>query len=133
MQDVPNAVRTACAGLYDNADSFYSILPSDEDPDAECCASCEKLMAKAQAKSQRSESNLPPSSAKIRMILRLLQQIEDRGEGEKTIIFSQFTSMLDLIEPFLKANGIRHVRCKHSFVNLCSASGTERIPQMTVP
>ena len=44
--------------------------------------------------------------------MKLLKEIEDRGEGEKTIIFSQFTSMLDIIEPFLKAQGIRYVRCK---------------------
>ena len=38
--------------------------------------------------------------------------IDERSEGvEKTIIFSQFTTMLDLIEPFLDAQGIKHVRC----------------------
>lgn len=54
-----------------------------------------------------------PSSAKIRMILKLLQDIEERSDcTEKTIIFSQFTSMLDLIMPFLKEKGIRFVRCE---------------------
>lgn len=54
-----------------------------------------------------------PTSAKIRMILKLLQNIDDRSDGEeKTIIFSQFTSMLDLIAPFLKEKGIRFVRCR---------------------
>ena len=57
-------------------------------------------------------AHLPPSCAKIRKILELLGDIEERGEGEKTIIFSQFTSMLDLVEPFLKAEGIKYVRCK---------------------
>ncbi|KAK2460825.1 hypothetical protein APHAL10511_007295 [Amanita phalloides] len=52
-----------------------------------------------------------PSSAKIRKILEILQDIEERSDGvEKTIVFSQFTSMLDLIEPFLKDERIRYVR-----------------------
>lgn len=55
---------------------------------------------------------MPPSSAKIRKILELLHDTEERGEGEKTIVFSQFTSMLDLVEPFLKAGGIKYVRCE---------------------
>lgn len=54
-----------------------------------------------------------PTSAKIRMILKLLADIKERSKGEeKTIIFSQFTKMLDLIEPFLKDKGIEYVRCK---------------------
>ncbi|KAJ7594372.1 SNF2 family DNA-dependent ATPase [Mycena floridula] len=52
-----------------------------------------------------------PDSAKIRMILQILNSVDARSEGEeKTIIFSQFTSMLDLIEPFLKNEGLRYVR-----------------------
>lgn len=38
------------------------------------------------------------SSAKIQQAMKLLEQIRDRGENEKTIIFSNFTSFLDLIE-----------------------------------
>jgi SNF2 family DNA or RNA helicase len=54
-----------------------------------------------------------PPSAKIRMILTLINKIDQESDGEeKTIVFSQFTSMLDLIEPFLKANGTRYTRCK---------------------
>ncbi|KAH0578535.1 hypothetical protein H2248_003684 [Termitomyces sp. 'cryptogamus'] len=52
-----------------------------------------------------------PTSAKIRMILKLLADVKERSRGEeKTIIFSQFTKMLDLIEPFLKDKGIKYVR-----------------------
>jgi SNF2 family DNA or RNA helicase len=46
------------------------------------------------------------------MIVKLLTDIEERSEEtEKTIVFSQFTSMLDLIEPFLRDRGIKYVRC----------------------
>lgn len=68
------------------------------------------------------DNNLPPSSAKIRKMLEILETINLRTKGkfdkdgkkipaEKTIIFSQFTTMLDLIEPFLKHAGIRYTRC----------------------
>lgn len=38
------------------------------------------------------------SSAKIDKAVEILQAIEDRNDGQKTIIFSQFTSLLDLLE-----------------------------------
>lgn len=38
------------------------------------------------------------TSAKIEKTMEILQEIQSRGEGEKTIIFSQFTSLLDLLE-----------------------------------
>lgn len=38
------------------------------------------------------------SSTKIDKTIELLEQIRDRGEDEKTIIFSNFTSFLDLLE-----------------------------------
>ncbi len=45
--------------------------------------------------------------------MELLGQIEERSAGEeKTIIFSQFTSMLDIIQPFLRDAGIKFVRCE---------------------
>jgi len=37
-------------------------------------------------------------SAKTNQTLDLLRTIHDRGDGEKTIIFSQFTTLLDLLE-----------------------------------
>jgi SNF2 family DNA or RNA helicase len=43
-------------------------------------------------------------------VLELLHMIRERGEGEKTIIFSQFTSWLDILDPFLRDEGIHFVR-----------------------
>lgn len=74
------------------------------------CAECLKLSQKAAAKV---DSDMPDSSSKIRMLLKLINDTEVRsGKKEKTIVFSQFTSFLNLIEPFLKAEGIKFVRCK---------------------
>lgn len=38
------------------------------------------------------------TSGKIEKVMEILQATQDRKEGEKTIIFSQFTSLLDLLE-----------------------------------
>ncbi|KZT63245.1 hypothetical protein DAEQUDRAFT_742034 [Daedalea quercina L-15889] len=72
------------------------------------CTACMAVVVKA---NQARQSDLPPDSAKTRKIMEILKEIDESSEGEeKTIIFSQFTSMLDIIEPFLKADGIRYVR-----------------------
>jgi SNF2 family DNA or RNA helicase len=57
----------------------------------------------------------PTASAKIRQLLQLLDEIQVRGE--RTIVFSQFTSFLDLLGPFLKAKGINYVRCKLTYLH----------------
>lgn len=79
------------------------------------CRDCElQIAAEKRRKSGRVGSGLPPSSAKIRKIMELLELIDERADGtEKTIIFSQFTTMLDLLEPFLRDEGIQFVRCKY--------------------
>lgn len=76
------------------------------------CDDCEiQLAQEARRLATQGTSDLLPTSAKIRKILELLHNIEARGEGEKTIIFSQFTSMFDLLEPFLRHAGVKFVRC----------------------
>ncbi|KAJ3795167.1 P-loop containing nucleoside triphosphate hydrolase protein [Lentinula aff. detonsa] len=50
------------------------------------------------------------ASTKIKITLDLLREIKTRPGNEKTIIFSQFTSMLNIIEPFLQRQGIRFAR-----------------------
>jgi SNF2 family DNA or RNA helicase len=49
-------------------------------------------------------------STKITKTLEILQANEDRGLEEKTIIFSQFTSLLDLLEVPLARRGWNHTR-----------------------
>jgi SNF2 family DNA or RNA helicase len=70
------------------------------------------------------------SSAKIRQLLQILEPIRERGE--RTIVFSQFTSFLDLLGPFLKSNGISFVRCK-SFISRNQIYLSPLITQMTDP
>lgn len=49
-------------------------------------------------------------SAKIEKAMEILQANEDRGQSEKTIIFSQFTSLLDLLEVPINRRGWGYVR-----------------------
>ncbi|EIW53650.1 uncharacterized protein TRAVEDRAFT_133687 [Trametes versicolor FP-101664 SS1] len=74
------------------------------------CVDCEEVYKAAKKKLGDPTANLPPHSSKTRKIMDILRDAEDRGEGEKTIIFSQFTSMLDLIEPFLRHERVKFVR-----------------------
>ncbi|KAF9260752.1 hypothetical protein L218DRAFT_906857 [Marasmius fiardii PR-910] len=70
------------------------------------CDDCASLTLQA-----RKKVSAQGDSAKIRMILKLLNEVDERSGGtEKTIIFSQFTSMLDLVEPWLRNAGYRFVR-----------------------
>ncbi|KAL5639611.1 hypothetical protein ACGC1H_006279 [Rhizoctonia solani] len=93
-------------------------LPVDANEDDKHCEECAaNIVAQSRRKSIATKSGLPPSSAKIRKMLELLEEIDDRSEGEdKTIIFSQFTTMLDLLEPFLKNAGISYSRLDGSMV-----------------
>lgn len=60
-------------------------------------------------------SRVPQSSPKIRQLLALLHDIKtDSNEKEKTIIFSHFTMMLDVVQRFLAAEGIVFTRCECS-------------------
>ncbi|KAK4190761.1 transcription termination factor 2 [Podospora australis] len=57
---------------------------------------------------EKSSSNTITQSAKIRELLSILRK---EATEHKFIVFSQFTSMLDLIEPFLKTQpGLKAVR-----------------------
>lgn len=58
---------------------------------------------------RRLEKNFQ-TSAKIDKAIELLDAIEGRGTNEKTIVFSQFTSLLDLLEVPLSRKGLQYKR-----------------------
>ena len=63
----------------------------------------------------------PSSSSKLE---RLLGALADAvAEGHRALVFSQWTSLLDLIEPHLDAAGVRHVRLDGSTVDRAGAVG----------
>lgn len=51
-------------------------------------------------------------STKIRKMLELLRAIENQHDPGKTIIFSEFVKMLDIVAGVLKEEGMRFVRCE---------------------
>ncbi|WWC58824.1 uncharacterized protein I303_101368 [Kwoniella dejecticola CBS 10117] len=91
------------------------------------CEACADIVRQAESKAT-DDSGLPPDSAKIRMLLKLLAEVDERsGRKEKTIVFSQFTSFLDLIEPFLKRDGVNYVRYDGAMRNDKRQESLERI------
>ncbi|KAG1773596.1 SNF2 family N-terminal domain-containing protein [Suillus placidus] len=100
--------------------------------DSDHCPDCTEIAAKARRKSVAAptarDPTLPPDSAKIRKLLEILRDIDERSENaEKTIVFSQFTSMLNLIEPFLTAKGIKFVRYDGSMTKDKREASLEKI------
>jgi len=71
----------------------------------ERCDDCERNLELYQKKVSSGRT-----SSKIRRMLEILKTPVD-NEQVKTIVFSQFTSMLDLIEPFLRDHNIKFGRC----------------------
>lgn len=93
--------------------SFVEVVtktsPSLENPKDTHCSTCQVVIAK---NVDTSESD----SAKIRKIIELVDGIEARSnKTEKIIIFSQFTTMLRLIQEVLNERGLKFVQCKLSF------------------
>lgn len=64
-------------------------------------------------------------STKIKHLLGILT--EELKENNKTIVFSQFTSMLDLVEPFLYREGIAFARYDGSMKNDAREASLRRL------
>lgn len=56
------------------------------------------------------QGQLLQASTKITQIIEILRDI--RKDGDKTIVFSQFTSFFEILEPFLAEAGFKFVRCE---------------------
>lgn len=54
--------------------------------------------------------DLQKSGSKIEALLKILKATRDKDATNKTVIFSQWTSFLDVIEPHLRAAGIPFTR-----------------------
>ena len=86
----------------------------------------------SQSESEDSESDLsssddsssPKTSTKIQHLLKILHQ---ECSTNKFIVFSQFTSMLNLIEPFLKRDGLIFTRYDGSMRNDQREASLERL------
>lgn len=70
------------------------------------CDDCYLLMQYAR---QQGLHRLETRTGKVKQMLKILKDAMDRGE--KTIVYSQWTKMLDVVEPVLREEGISYVRC----------------------
>ncbi|KAI9673049.1 MAG: hypothetical protein M1817_003213 [Caeruleum heppii] len=70
------------------------------------------------------EASTLVASSKIRHLLKILH---NEAATHKFIVFSQFTSMLDLIEPFLKRDGLIYTRYDGSMKNDLREASLERL------
>ncbi|KAL8940239.1 MAG: hypothetical protein Q9216_002923, partial [Gyalolechia sp. 2 TL-2023] len=86
----------------------------DEDEDSVSSSSSEDASA----------TPSPTSSAKIKSLLKILHR---ESAQHKFIVFSQFTSMLDLIEPFLREEALTFTRYDGSMRNDLREASLERL------
>ncbi|WFC98763.1 hypothetical protein MYAM1_001495 [Malassezia yamatoensis] len=84
-------------------------LPASHQPKgtAMLCAGCEQQAIEEARNGIQWHTR---SSSKMNKILSLLQDFRTNAKQDKTIVFSQFTSFLDLVELALKKKGFTYVR-----------------------
>ncbi|KAK6834408.1 SNF2 family domain-containing protein [Apiospora arundinis] len=114
-----SGAKKAKAALAPDSESDES---QDDEADSESGTDSEEGVSASDSESDseedvfRNKEKTPTvlASAKIRQLLSILHnEIEDH----KFIVFSQFTSMLDIVERFFKKDGIRYVRYDGSMKN----------------
>lgn len=109
LNDKPSVPSHASASASSTSDSDSDESESDSGIDeSEIFSSGDERSATSPGSSQI------VASAKIRDITRLL---EEEAHEHKFIVFSQFTSMLNLIEPFLRKSGFKFTRYDGSMKN----------------
>ncbi|KAL8823353.1 MAG: hypothetical protein Q9191_005932 [Dirinaria sp. TL-2023a] len=97
----------------DNASEASSSSESASDSETDTSSTTDTLAKRA-----------PTTSAKITQLLRILHA---ESGAHKFIVFSQFTSMLDLIEPFLRTRNLRFTRYDGSMRNDHREASLERL------
>lgn len=110
-EDSPSRARRHRRRVKDESEgeeavSAESSASEDSDDDS--------LTDSSDAWPQPSHKQTTNPSTKIRRLLRILHA---EKKSHKTIVFSQFTTMLDLIEPHLAASKIRYARYDGSMRN----------------
>ena len=99
----------------------------DDDDDDDGEDSSEDITDDEEASDLNSSGSIA-TSAKIQRLLKILHR---ESSTHKFIVFSQFTSMLDLIEPFLKRDGLIFTRYDGSMRNDLREASLERLRNNT--
>ncbi|KAF4122697.1 Superfamily II DNA or RNA helicase, SNF2 family [Geosmithia morbida] len=110
---VPDKKKKSAGRVVDSSDEQGDEDEEDEEDEEEDDESDDADESSDSGSSVGANSKMH-ASAKIRELLRIL-----RGEAaeHKFIVFSQFTSMLDLVEPFLEDEGLGFTRYDGSMRN----------------
>ncbi|KAI7898532.1 SNF2 family N-terminal domain-containing protein [Cokeromyces recurvatus] len=96
---------TTTTVINNNADGCCKLCGNKED--LPFCKECKTILSSLKSSSSDNNSR---SSTKMKKLLEILQETRVQNPKEKTIIFSQFTSMLDLMEDSLRENGFQYSR-----------------------
>lgn len=113
MESADDPVLTPCAHRM----CRECLLSSWRSPAAGLCPLCRQMVRKTDLITCPSESRFHvdveknwKESSKISSLLNCLERIRHSGTGEKSIVFSQWTTFLDLLEIPLKREGIGYLR-----------------------
>ncbi|KAI1371062.1 SNF2 family N-terminal domain-containing protein [Hypoxylon crocopeplum] len=101
----------------DEAEDADSESQSDDDTgisESELDSDSEDDVPYSRSRREKEKTPHVLASAKIRQLISLLHE---EVHEHKFIVFSQFTSMLDLVEPFFRKEGIRYTRYDGSMKN----------------
>ncbi|KAI1407248.1 SNF2 family N-terminal domain-containing protein [Hypoxylon sp. FL1857] len=100
----------------DDEDADSESQSESEDEDTGISESELDSDSSDEVRSRQQRAKVPHvlASAKIRQLITLLHK---EVHEHKFIVFSQFTSMLDLVEPFFRKEGIRYTRYDGSMKN----------------
>ncbi|ORZ19446.1 P-loop containing nucleoside triphosphate hydrolase protein [Absidia repens] len=96
--------------LFNTEDANNSNVPP-------YCVSCANQIKRYATMVAPTSATTATSSTKINKMLDILQNTRQHYPDDKTIIFSQFTSMLDLMEEPLQENGFKFCRYDGSMSN----------------
>ena len=113
LEELHNPVITACAHVF-GSDCIQRVIETQHR-----CPMCraeplelESLVSPAVdlgETSDRPDIDIDTSSSKVEALLSILKA-SSKKPGTKTVIFSQWTSFLDIIQAQLEANGYRYTR-----------------------
>lgn len=105
LDDLTKAMKGATIDEASCAICQRSFAKVQQAPKSRFCLGCEDEMEYGK------ESEV---STKVRQLLGKLKEIKERDPEEKTIVFSQFVSMFELIKPYLTKAGFKFVQCECS-------------------
>ncbi|KAF4349866.1 hypothetical protein F8388_021766 [Cannabis sativa] len=113
LESADDAVLTPCAHRM----CRECLLSSWRTPAAGLCPMCRQILKKTDLITCPSESKFQvdiekkwKESSKVSSLLDCLERIRSSGSGEKSIVFSQWTSFLDLLEIPMKKRRIGYLR-----------------------